>query len=222
MSATGADPGNAATTPADGATATPNPATAAGASPQSGTKAIPAELMPVLDAKVEERLAAVRAAERARVLQEVKEQQDRDKLSEVDRLKSDLSNAQSWQPKAQRAERVAEVALAAVDLGGVPREYLTAAIDAAKDDATPTDIAKAAQERFQAHLKQFGGTPGPRPSAVPAGGATATGGDGVQGLSDEQIKKRALSGKKEDDEWYERVGKPELARRFMKAEGVSA
>lgn len=198
-----------------------NPAGDAGQKPpQSGTT-IPQEFMPLVDARVKADLDNVRAAERARVLQEMKAEAERNQMTETQKLATDLQNAKTSQTAAERerdaVRRERDVTLAALDLGRVPSEYLTAAISRAGEADTPQAIAKAAHDKFTADLKTYGGSPGPKPSAVPPGGAPAGGDGGITSMSEMEIRMKARS----DRKWYDEIGSKELARRFNVRQGIT-
>lgn len=206
----------------DAGAGAPNPAGDAGQkSPQSGMTQIPQELMPVVEARVKADLDNARAAERARVFQEMKEKAERDQMTETQKLTSDLQTEKSSRTAAERERdairRERDVTLAALDLGRVPSEYLTAAISRAGETDTPQAIAKAAHDKFTADMKAFGVTPGSKPSAVPQGGAPASGDGGITSMSDMEIRTKARS----DRKWYEEHGKKELERRFNVRQGIT-
>ncbi len=216
--------GEAANTPGQAGEAgkgATNPAGDAGQkTPQSGMTTIPQELMPLVDARVKADLDNVRAAERARVLQEMEDKAKRDQMTESQKLTNDLTAERTAREQATRERdairRERDVTLAALDLGRVPSEYLTAAISRAGETDTPQAIAKAAHDKFTADLKAFGGSPGPKPSAVPQGGAPAGGDGGLTSMSADEIRAKART----DRKWYEEHGKPELARRFNVRQGI--
>lgn len=213
--------GSAAGAPGEGVPAGSAPAGDAGGSTPPATRELAPEVLSVVNARVQADLEKVRAAERARVLAEVDEQRKRDTLSETDRLKGDLAAAKAEADRLTAAHKTAErrlaVTTAALSVGGVPEEYLTAAITRAGNDDSPEQIVKVAQERFAADLKRFGGGGGqPKPSGVPASGAPAAGDASISGMTETEIRTRAMK----DKEWGKTVGRPELARRFAAAHGI--
>lgn len=206
----------------EGATGGTSPAGDAGGSTPPAAGELAPEVLSVVNARVQADLERVRAAERARVLAEVEEQKKRETLSETDRLKGDLAAAKAEADRLTVAHKAAErrlaVTSAALSVGGVPEEYLAAAITRAGDDDTPEQIVKVAHERFSADLKRFGGgNAQPKPSGVPASGAPAAGDASVTGMDEMEIRTRA----RKDPKWGKDVGRPELARRFAAAHGIA-
>lgn len=216
MSTTGADPATQAGQPSDGGSGTPSPASDAG---QPKKIHIPDDLMPLVNAKIAEREAGIRSTERARLLAEMKEKQDREGMTELQKRDNDLAAEKTARQEAEkrlaRLERTQNVRAASEQHGFIPSEILASAIEAAGENDTADDIAKKAAARWADLVKRSGGA-APKPSGVPQGGAQAATDQSLAGMSELEIRKKA----RHDRKWFEEFGRKELDRRFLNRNGL--